>query len=74
MPAVAGNEGMPFASCEPSCPVECCVTGSHLVPENAPFLASDVSTSSMSAAESVPITAGDLDVGGAYKIPRKKWR
>jgi hypothetical protein len=45
-----------------------------MVPENAPFLASDVSTWSMSAVESVLITAGDLDVGGAYKIPRKKWR
>ena len=74
MPAVAGDEGMPFASCEPSCPVECCVTGSGMVLENAPCLSSDVSTSSMSAVESVLITAGDLDVGGAYKIPRKKWR
>ena len=71
MPAVAGDVGMPLASCEPPCPVECCVMVSGMAPECAP-LASDVSAVSMSAVESVPITAGDLDVGGAYKIPRRK--
>jgi hypothetical protein len=31
------------------------------------------STASASAVESVPMTAADLDVGGAYKIPRRSW-
>jgi hypothetical protein len=64
---------MPLASCEPPCPDEYCVTGSGMAPENAP-LASDVSTVSLPVVESVPITAGDLDVGGAYKIIRRKRR
>ncbi len=58
MPGGAGDEGVHLLCGDR--PIECRVEASWTDPETP------------SAAEIVPITAGDLDVGGAYKIPRRK--
>lgn len=60
-------------ACGAPCPIERRAGASETAPEAVSSLPGTSSSRTVPVAGHVPITAGDLDVGGVYRIPRRKW-